>query len=105
LRGDRRSPAFVFTRVAESLVVGEECCQQRNSLWLKGRPTAPKLRRRASSRCRCRGCGIIGNAAHPRPNLEDSLKISATQVRHLLTVTAPAFFALLPGTLRSALVL
>jgi hypothetical protein len=38
-------------------------------------------------------------------NPEDSLKTSATQVRHLLAVTAPAFFALLPGTLRSALVL
>jgi hypothetical protein len=38
-------------------------------------------------------------------NAEDSLKTSAHQVRHLLTVTAPAFFALLPGTLRSALVL
>ena len=36
---------------------------------------------------------------------EDSLKTSATQVRHLLTVIAPALFALLPGTLRSALVL
>jgi hypothetical protein len=36
---------------------------------------------------------------------EDSLKTSATQVRHLPTVLAPAFFALLPGTLRAALVL
>jgi hypothetical protein len=38
-------------------------------------------------------------------NAEDSLKTSAHQVRYLLTVTAPAFFALLPGTLRAALVL
>jgi hypothetical protein len=38
-------------------------------------------------------------------NAQDSLKTSAAQVRHLLTVTAPAFFALLPGTLRAALVL
>ena len=30
-------------------------------------------------------------------NLEDSLRTSAHQVRYLLTVTAPAFFALLPG--------
>jgi hypothetical protein len=36
---------------------------------------------------------------------QDSLKTSTTQVRYLLTVTAPALFALLPGTLRSALVL
>jgi hypothetical protein len=38
-------------------------------------------------------------------NPEDSLRTSASQVRHLLTVTAPALFALLPGTLRAALVL
>ena len=38
-------------------------------------------------------------------NLEDSLKTSTTQVRHLFTVIAPALFALLPGTLRAALVL
>lgn len=38
-------------------------------------------------------------------NWEDGLKTSANQVRYLLTVTAPAFFALLPGTLRAALVL
>ncbi len=38
-------------------------------------------------------------------NVEDALKTSANQVRYLLTVTAPAFFALLPGTLRAALVL
>jgi hypothetical protein len=36
---------------------------------------------------------------------EDSLRTSARQLRHLLTVTAPALFALLPGTLRAALVL
>ncbi len=35
----------------------------------------------------------------------DALKTSVGQVRHLLTVTAPAFFALLPGALQSALVL
>ncbi len=35
----------------------------------------------------------------------DSLKTSAMQVRYLLTVTVPALFALLPGVLRSALVL
>jgi hypothetical protein len=34
-----------------------------------------------------------------------SLKTSAHQVRYLLTVLAPALFALLPGTLRAALVL
>jgi hypothetical protein len=38
-------------------------------------------------------------------NPRDSLKTSATQVRYLLTVTAPALFALVPGILRSALVL
>jgi len=38
-------------------------------------------------------------------NLVDSLKTSATQIRYLLTVTAPAVFALLPGALRAALVL
>ena len=38
-------------------------------------------------------------------NLEDSLRTSANQVRYLLTVTSPAFFALLPGILRAALVL
>jgi hypothetical protein len=38
-------------------------------------------------------------------NLQDSLRTSANQVRYLLTVTAPALFALLPGTLRAALVL
>jgi hypothetical protein len=38
-------------------------------------------------------------------NLEDSLKTSVKQVGYLLTVTAPALFALLPGTLRAALVL
>lgn len=38
-------------------------------------------------------------------NVEDAIKTSANQVRYLLTVTAPAFFALLPGTLRAALVL
>jgi hypothetical protein len=38
-------------------------------------------------------------------NPEDSLRTSASQVRHLLTVVAPALFALLPGTLRAALVL
>jgi hypothetical protein len=38
-------------------------------------------------------------------NVEDALKTSSHQVRYLLTVTAPAFFALLPGTLRAALVL
>src|SRR5262245_14324214 len=37
--------------------------------------------------------------------LEDSARTSASQVRHILTVTAPAFFALLPGTLHAALVL
>ncbi|HMF19140.1 MAG TPA: hypothetical protein VKE98_18165 [Gemmataceae bacterium] len=36
-------------------------------------------------------------------NPEDSLKTSASQVRYLLTITAPAFFALLPGTLNAAL--
>jgi hypothetical protein len=36
---------------------------------------------------------------------EDSLHTSAHQIRYLLTVTAPAFFALLPGILRAALVL
>jgi hypothetical protein len=35
----------------------------------------------------------------------DALKTSSTQVRYLLTAIAPAFFALLPGTLRAALVL
>ena len=35
----------------------------------------------------------------------DALKTSSHQVLYLLTVTAPAFFALLPGTLRAALVL
>jgi hypothetical protein len=35
----------------------------------------------------------------------DAAKTSANQVRYLLTVTAPAFFALLPGTLHAALVL
>jgi hypothetical protein len=35
----------------------------------------------------------------------DAAKTSTTQVRHLLTVTAPAFFALLPGALNAALVL
>jgi hypothetical protein len=38
-------------------------------------------------------------------SMEDSLRTSAHQVRYLLTVTAPAFFALLPGVLRAALVL
>jgi hypothetical protein len=38
-------------------------------------------------------------------NVADALKTSANQVRYLLTVTAPAFFALLPGTLNAALVL
>jgi hypothetical protein len=38
-------------------------------------------------------------------NVEDALITSANQVRALLTVTAPAFFALFPGTLRAALVL
>jgi hypothetical protein len=38
-------------------------------------------------------------------NPEDALRTSASQVRHLLTVMAPALFALLPGTLRAALVL
>jgi hypothetical protein len=38
-------------------------------------------------------------------NAEDSLKTSGSQVRHLLTLTAPAFFALLPGTLSASLVL
>ncbi|MBL8794641.1 MAG: hypothetical protein JNM56_12110 [Planctomycetia bacterium] len=37
-------------------------------------------------------------------NLTDSLRTSAHQVRHLITVTAPAFLALLPGTLRAALI-
>src|SRR5262249_59201984 len=36
---------------------------------------------------------------------EEALKTPSNQVRHLLTVTAPAFFALLPGALRAALVL
>jgi hypothetical protein len=35
----------------------------------------------------------------------DSLRTSTHQVRHVLTVIAPALFALLPGVLRSALVL
>lgn len=35
----------------------------------------------------------------------DTLKTSATQVRQLITVTAPAFLALLPGILRAALML
>jgi hypothetical protein len=38
-------------------------------------------------------------------NQEDSFRTSAHQVRYLLTVTAPAFFALLPGVLRATLVL
>lgn len=38
-------------------------------------------------------------------NPQDALKTSTTQVRQLLAVTAPALFSLLPGTLRSALVL
>jgi hypothetical protein len=38
-------------------------------------------------------------------NLADSLKTSTHQVRYLLTVIAPALFALLPGALRAALVL
>jgi len=38
-------------------------------------------------------------------NPEDSLRTSAIQLRHLLTGIAPALFALLPGTLRAALVL
>jgi hypothetical protein len=38
-------------------------------------------------------------------NPTDSVKTSATQIRYLLTVTAPAVFALLPGALRAALVL
>jgi hypothetical protein len=38
-------------------------------------------------------------------NAEDALKTSTNQVRHLLTATAPAFFALLPGTLSASLVL
>lgn len=38
-------------------------------------------------------------------NAVDSLKTSAAQVRHLLTVTVPALFALLPGAVRGALVL
>jgi hypothetical protein len=38
-------------------------------------------------------------------NAEDALKTSTSQVRLLLTVIAPALFALLPGTLRAALVL
>lgn len=37
--------------------------------------------------------------------LEDSLKTSAIQIRQLLAVLAPALLALLPGTLRAALVL
>lgn len=37
--------------------------------------------------------------------LQDALRTSATQVRYLLSVVAPALFALLPGTLRAALVL
>ena len=37
--------------------------------------------------------------------LEDSARTSASQVRHILTVTAPAFFALLPGAVNAALVL
>jgi hypothetical protein len=40
-----------------------------------------------------------------RLNPEDSLRTAATQVRHLVLVTAPALFALLSGVLRSALVL
>lgn len=38
-------------------------------------------------------------------NVQDSARTSASQLRHLLTITAPALFALLPGTLRAALVL
>jgi hypothetical protein len=38
-------------------------------------------------------------------SVQDALITSANQVRALFTVTAPAFFALLPGTLRAALVL
>jgi hypothetical protein len=37
-------------------------------------------------------------------NSSDAARTSASQVRHLLTVTAPALFGLLPGTLRAALV-
>jgi hypothetical protein len=40
-----------------------------------------------------------------RLNAEDALKTSTSQVRLLVTVIAPALFALLPGTLRAALVL
>lgn len=36
---------------------------------------------------------------------EDAVRTSAAQVRYLLTVTAPAFFSLLPGALSAALVL
>jgi len=35
----------------------------------------------------------------------DTLKTSSTQIRQLITVTAPAFLALLPGILRAALML
>ncbi|MBA4187789.1 MAG: hypothetical protein C0467_07195 [Planctomycetaceae bacterium] len=35
----------------------------------------------------------------------DALRTSTSQVRYLVTVTAPAFFALLPGALKAALVL
>jgi hypothetical protein len=38
-------------------------------------------------------------------DMADTLKTSSTQVRQLITVTAPAFLALLPGVLRSALIL
>lgn len=38
-------------------------------------------------------------------NEADALRTSATQVKHLLLVTAPALFAVLPGILRAALVL
>lgn len=38
-------------------------------------------------------------------NMEDSVRTRAGQIQHLLTITAPALFALLPGTLRAALVL
>jgi len=38
-------------------------------------------------------------------NPEDALRTSTTQVRYLVTVTGPAFFALLPGALKAALVL
>lgn len=37
--------------------------------------------------------------------LEDAARTSAGQVRHILTVTAPAFFALLPGAVNAALAL